>query len=100
MSGGGLAAAARVAATGEWEDETGSRLPAGEVHAWLPGTNQTICDVPLHRAGLRRFPHVPWADAMPETGGSADEVVRVCPRCAAAAGRGRGRRWTRDSPRP
>jgi hypothetical protein len=74
-------------------------MPAGEVHAWEPGTNQTLCGLSLHRSRLDRFPHVPWPEVIPESGGSADEVRRVCPRCAAAAGRG-GRSWTRSNPRP
>jgi hypothetical protein len=91
-----------VAASGQWVDPDGVRLPSGEVHGWLPGTNQTLCGVPLARAGLQRFPHVGWTDAYPESGRFADEVTRVCPRCDAAAGGRRSgrRRWTRTDPRP
>ncbi|WP_181763970.1 hypothetical protein [Streptomyces albidus (ex Kaewkla and Franco 2022)] len=92
-----------VAASSQWTDEEdGVRLPAGEVHAWLPGQNQTVCGLPLHRAQLSRFPHVSWADALPESGGKADGVKRVCPRCQSVAGRGgSGRRsWRRIDPRP
>ena len=91
-----------VAASGQWTDEEGIRRPAGEVHGWEPGTNQTLCGLALSRSGLLRFPHVSWADAQPESGRHADEVQRVCPRCAAALGRKRdgSRRWTRASPRP
>jgi hypothetical protein len=90
-----------VAASSRWHDPDGVRLPAGEAHAWRPGTNQTGCGLALSRSGLERFPHVPFADALPESGGAADEVRRVCPRCRAAAGVPRsGRRWTRESPRP
>ena len=90
-----------VAASGTWRDPDGVRMPAGEVHAWDPGTNQTLCGVPLSRARLDRFSHVTWADVQPETGGHADAVQRVCPRCRAAAGGGRGgRSWTRTDPRP
>ncbi|GGS79849.1 hypothetical protein GCM10010156_43290 [Planobispora rosea] len=94
-----------VAASGEWIDDDGVRMPAGEVHAWRPGTNQTLCGLALSRSHLRRFHHVPWTDTFPESGGAADEVRRVCPRCQAAAGRGRSGRgwskgWTRISPRP
>jgi hypothetical protein len=92
---------ANVAASSEWVDPDGVRMPGGEVHAWEPGTNQTLCGLPLARARLRRFPHVTWADVQPETGGNADEVRRVCPRCAAATGRRRDERpWTRTDPRP
>jgi hypothetical protein len=91
-----------VAASGEdFDAEDNRRVPAGEVHAWLPGTNQTVCGVPLARAGLRRFAHLAFSDALPESGGAADFVDRVCPRCRAATGTSAGRRrWTRRSPRP
>ena len=91
---------ARVAASGTWTDDDGVRAPAGEVHAWEPGTNQTVCGLPLHRAGLSRFSHVPWPEVQPDTGGSADEVSWVCPRCSAAAGGRAPRRWERTDPRP
>ena len=95
------ARADRVAATGEWRDEDGQRLPAGEVHAWDPGQNQTACGLALSRSGLTRFSHVGWADVQPDTGGAADEVQAVCPRCAAANGARRDeKRWSRNSPRP
>lgn len=77
-------AAAQVAASSTWTDPDGVRRPAGDVHAWLPGTNQTVCGLPLARASLARFPHVAWADALPERGRHADEVRHVCPRCRAA----------------
>jgi hypothetical protein len=91
-----------VAASDQWLDPDGVRMPAGEVHGWLPGTNQTLCGLSLARSALRRFPHVPWPDVYPESGRCADRVSRVCPRCDAAVGGGRSRRrrWTRTSPRP
>jgi hypothetical protein len=91
-----------VAASSRWVDEDGVRLPAGEVHAWEPGTNQTACGLALSRSRLQRFPHVRWPDVQPESGGAADRVQRVCPRCAAAARPQRARRhqWERISPRP
>jgi len=55
---------AQVAATSSWRDPDGFRSPAGEVHAWLVGTNQTLCGrepapvaaraVPARRLGRRR----------------------------------------------
>ncbi|MDG9689172.1 hypothetical protein ACH4NS_16050 [Streptomyces mutabilis] len=79
-----------VAASGRWWDEEDNRrLPAGEVHAWERGMNETVCGLSLHRSQLSRFPGVDWTDVLPESGGAADAVRRVCPRCAAAAGRGR-----------
>jgi hypothetical protein len=91
----------KVAATGVWRDEEGQRLPAGEVHAWEPGQNQTRCGLALSRSALSRFPHVVWADVQPATGGAADAVSHVCRRCAAAEGRRRGDRgWKRALPRP
>jgi hypothetical protein len=89
-----------VAATGSWLDPDGFRTPADEVHAWLPGTNQTLCGLQLSRQGLRRFPHVEWADVQPATGRDADRVNAVCRRCAAATGRRRDELpWTRRDPR-
>jgi hypothetical protein len=94
-------ATARVAATGSWTDPDGVRMPAGLVHAWDPGTNATRCGLQLSRSQLVRFPHVGWADVQPATGGSADAVQEVCPRCAAATGARRDTRpWTRTDPRP
>jgi hypothetical protein len=92
---------AAVAASDTWTDPDGIRAPAGEVHAWLPETNQTLCGLALSRTRLFRFPHVPWEEVNPESGGWADRVQRVCPRCEDATGkRPRERRWTRVSPRP
>lgn len=92
---------ARVAASSTWVDPDGVRRPAGDVHAWLPGTNQTVCGLPLARADLARFPHVSWADADPATGAHADAVAHRCHRCAAGTGERRDERpWRRVDPRP
>lgn len=95
-----------VAASGHWTDEEEGRrlrLPAGEVHAWEPGLNQTVCGLSLSRSQLTRFAHVTWTDTFPGSGGAADRVQRQCPRCASVAGR-RGSdarpRWRRHNPRP
>ncbi|XHM64596.1 hypothetical protein ACE6JH_31050 [Streptomyces nigra] len=94
-----------VAASGQWTDEEEGRrrLPSGEVHAWKPGMNQTVCGLSLSRSQLSRFAGVRWPDILPESGGAADRVQRVCPRCASVAGR-RGAdarpRWQRVDPRP
>jgi hypothetical protein len=91
---------ANVAASDQWTDPDGFRSPAGSVHGWLPGTNQTLCGLQLSRSRLTRFPHVEWADVQPATGRDADRVLDVCPRCAAALGRRRDERpWRRDNPR-
>ena len=90
-----------VAATDRWTDPDGFRAPAGLVHAWLRGTNQTLCGVPLSKARLHRFPHVQWVDAQPATGRDADEVREVCRRCAAGMGEKRDSKpWKRTNPRP
>jgi hypothetical protein len=90
-----------VAATDSWKDPDGYRMPAGVVHAWRPGTNQTLCGLSTSRSRLARFSHVEWADAQPATGRDADQVAEVCHRCAAAMGQRRdSRRWTRTDPRP
>jgi hypothetical protein len=92
--------AAAVAATGSWTDPDGIRRPAGEVHAWQPGRNETVCGLSLHGSRLDRFPHVGWADVQPESGRHADEVQEVCRRCRAAMGVRRDERgWTRTNPR-
>jgi hypothetical protein len=92
---------ASVAATETWTDPDGFRSPAGEVHAWLPGTNQTLCGLPLKRSGLWRLPHIDWIDVQPATGRDADRVAAVCRRCNAATGRRRDEKaWTRTDPRP
>lgn len=94
-----------VAASGQWTDEEEGRrrLPSGEVHAWEPGLNQTVCGLSLNRSQLVRFPHVTWPDTFPGSGGAADRVRGQCPRCASVAGR-RGQdarpRRQRTNPRP
>lgn len=93
--------AAGVAANGEWTDPDGVRMPAGEVHGWQPGTNQTLCGLALSRSRLTRFPHVSWSDVQPATGRHADEIDSVCRRCAAALGARRDEKpWRRVNPRP
>ena len=91
-----------VAATDDWLDPDQTRLPAGEVHGWARGRNQTVCGLSLHRSRLRTFGEVEWPDVQPESGGMADQVQAVCARCAAGIdGRASKRkRWTRDQPRP
>jgi hypothetical protein len=92
---------ASVAATGTWVDPEGVRRPAGEVHGWHPGLNQTLCGLALSRSRLSRFPHVSWADADPASGAHADAVAERCPRCASALGQRRDSKpWTRSNPRP
>jgi hypothetical protein len=97
-------ARAMIAASGEDRDADGVRVPAGDAHAWLPGQNQTVCGVPLSRARLRVFPHVPWEFGETDALNSGDAVRHICPRCQAALrtrpGRGAHRTWTRASPRP
>jgi hypothetical protein len=92
---------AAVAASSEWVDETGTRQPGGDAHAWMPGTNQTVCGVPLSRARLRRFPHVPFDFRATDVVTAADEIRHICPRCLAGTGARRAERpWKRVSPRP
>ncbi|MEU0174847.1 hypothetical protein ABZ178_16015 [Streptomyces massasporeus] len=94
-----------VAASGQGTDEEEGRrrLPSGEVHAWEPGRNETVCGLSLSRSRLVRSPHVGRPDTSPESGGAADRVRRPCPRCSSVAGR-RGPdarpRWRRIDPRP
>lgn len=51
---------AAVAASGAGEDPDGGRLPAGEVHGWWLGQNETVCDLSVHRSRLVRFPALRW----------------------------------------
>jgi hypothetical protein len=74
-----------VAASSSWCDDEGTRLPAGDVHAWWPRQNQTLCGVPLSRARLDRFPHVLWVDALWINDTADAPVMAMCGRCAAAA---------------
>jgi hypothetical protein len=92
---------AAVAASDQWTDPDGVRRPGGEVHAWEPGRNETVCGLSLHRSRLVRFPHTTWLDVQPESGRHADQVHDVCRRCRAGTGARRDeRRWTRTDPRP
>ncbi|GHD41916.1 hypothetical protein [Streptomyces galbus] len=105
MRGKGRGKSYAVAASGQWTDEEEGRrrLPAGEVHAWEPGRNETVCGLSLSRSRLIRFAGVTWTDTFPESGGAADRVQRQCPRCASVAGRrGSDARpvWHRTNPRP
>ncbi|SES44601.1 hypothetical protein SAMN04488000_1343 [Lentzea albida] len=90
-----------VAASSNWRDDDGARMPSGDVHAWWPQQNQTLCGVPLHRARLDRFPHVLWADALwiHDTAGADSPEMAMCPRCAAAAAPKRNRRPDRRGTR-
>lgn len=89
-----------VAASDEWIDERGVRQPGGQVHAWRPGQNQTLCGLPLHRARLHRFPHVPFDYRSTDQITADDPVGWICPRCLAATGGRRRERWVRTAPRP
>jgi hypothetical protein len=93
---------AAVAAADQWIDpDDGIRYPAGEVHAWERGRNETVCGLSLSRSRLARFPHVSWEDVQPESGRHAEAVQAVCRRCRAAQGARRDERgWTRSNPRP
>ena len=94
------ASAAAVAASSEWIGDDGVRQPGGEVHAWLAGTNQTVCGLQLSRTRLRRFPHVPFDFRRTDVVTPEDQVRHICPRCVAATSRRGERNWTRVSPRP
>ncbi|MFF5073807.1 hypothetical protein ACFY2R_22060 [Micromonospora olivasterospora] len=93
-----------VAASSEETGPDGVRQPGGEVHAWLPGQNQTLCGLPLSRTRLRRFPHVRFEHSSTDMLTEADPVGWICPRCLAATGGRRDRKqkrgWAPTSPRP
>ena len=57
---------AATAAPSTWLDpDDDVRRPAGDAHAWLPGTNQTLCGLALSRARLHRFPTCPSRTSCP-----------------------------------
>jgi hypothetical protein len=90
---------ASVAATGSWTDPDGFRMPSGEVHAWLPGRNQTLCGLSTKVSALGCFADVDWADVQPVSGRDADRIAVVCPRCASAMGTRRDTKpWRRRDP--
>jgi hypothetical protein len=91
---------AAVAASSEWIAPDGVRQPGGEVHAWLTGTNQTVCGLALSRTRLRRFPHVPFDYRRTDVVSAEDPIRHICPRCLAATTRRDDRTWKRTSPRP
>jgi hypothetical protein len=89
-----------VAASSETIGADGVRQPAGEAHAWSPGTNQTLCGLALSRSRLRRFPHVPFDFRATDVVTGQDDVRYVCPRCVAATSRRGERSWVRTGARP
>ena len=91
---------AAVVATDWWVDEDGLTVPAGHVHAWLPGTSQTLCGLSTESSRLGQFAHIDWADVQPATGRDANRVSALCPKCTGAMGRKRDiKSWTRAVPR-
>jgi hypothetical protein len=94
------ARAASVAASSEWVGGDGIRQPGGEVHAWMPGMNQTQCGLALSRTRLRRFPHVRFDFRATDVVTVEDQIRYICPRCVAATNRRGERSWTRTAPRP
>ena len=99
-SGMRLSSTPAVAASSEVPGDDGVRRPGGEVHAWQPGQNQTVCRLALSRTRLRRFPHVRFDFRATDVITTEDEVRHICPRCVAATARRGERSWTRTSPRP
>lgn len=94
------ARAASVAASSQFIGDDGIRQPAGEVHAWTPGMNQTLCGLALSRSRLKPFPHVKFDFRATDVITTEDEVGYICPRCVAATSRRGERAWTRTAPRP
>lgn len=75
---------ASVAASDSGDDPDGGRLPRGEVHGWWHGQAETVCGLMVRRSDLATFPALSWADVQPASGGAADLVQQVCPRCRQA----------------
>ncbi|AEV83062.1 hypothetical protein ACWT_2043 [Actinoplanes sp. SE50] len=94
---------AATAASSQVNGPDGSRAPAGEVHAWLPGTNQTLCGLALSRTRLVRFPHQRFDYRASDVTGAGDDIGFICPKCVAATtprDQRDGRGWKRVAPRP
>jgi hypothetical protein len=91
---------AATAASSEAVGPDGIRGPAGDVHAWLAGTNQTVCGLALSRTRLRRFPHVAFDFRGTDALTAEDAIGHICPRCVAATTARDTRPWKRVSPRP
>ena len=70
------------------------------MHGWWQGQGETVCGLALSRSQLVRFSALGWADVQPASGGHADLVQLVCPRCAQALTPKGGTGWRRTSPRP
>ena len=68
---------AAVAATGSWTDPDGIRAPAGEVHAWRPGMNETGMNTAASVAVVA----------------STAKTISLVPRTAAARGPAPIARW-------
>ncbi|MDI6104159.1 hypothetical protein QLQ12_36765 [Actinoplanes sp. NEAU-A12] len=97
------ATSAAIAASSEVPGPDGARAPAGELHAWLPGTNQTLCGLALSRTRLMRFPHERFDFRASDTTAPGDDIGYICPRCLAATtprDQRQGRGWKRVAPRP
>jgi hypothetical protein len=88
-----------TAASSVERDAQNVSYPAGELHAWLPGQNSTVCGVQLSRGQLRGFAHVPWAE-FTAPGTEVGESVEVCRRCLAATAGAAKRRRRHIDPRP
>jgi hypothetical protein len=94
---------AATAASSEVPGADGTRAPAGELHAWLPGTNQTLCGLALSRSRLIRFPHQRFDFRATDVTAAGEEIGYVCPHCVAATtprDQRDGRGWKRVAPRP
>jgi hypothetical protein len=94
---------AATAASSQISGPDGTRAPAGELHAWLPGTNQTLCGLALSRTRLIRFPHHRFDFRTSDTTAAGDDIGFICPRCVAATTprhQRDGHGWERVAPRP
>lgn len=84
----------RVAATSSGRGSDGTGHPRGAVHAWLPGSAETLCGQSLGGHPLRRRPLRRFADLRFATLAALDAVGpdrHVCPGCRAAAAMRRDR---------
>ena len=91
---------AAVAATDRWTDPDGFRAPAGLVHAWLRGTNQTLCGVPAEQGAAAPVParavgRRPARDRPRRRPGAARSATGAPPGWARSA---TASRWRADQP--
>lgn len=83
-----------VASSGMRIDDDGAERPAGTVHAWMRGSNQTVCGLRVSDHRLETFADLSFVDVS-ESNGDEPDTRWCCPKCLAAGARRDDQRWTR-----